>query len=288
MLAMQGVAMPGALVSATKTSDTLMLSWLALALTPGLGPTRARRLVDLLGSVDAVFRASLTELEAAGIQSVSAQSLGTGRSQELAQEELRRVTAAGVSLVALESPAYPAQLKQIYDPPPVLYVRGDPEVISRPGIAVVGTRHPTPYGTGMAERLACDLAARRLVIFSGLARGVDTASHRGAIAGKGKTVAVLGTGIDVIYPQENTRLVEQILVLGGALISEFPISTFPAPQNFSIRNRIISGISLGVLVEEAAEYSGPASLHAARWSRIARSSPYQVMSPTRIPGARIR
>jgi DNA processing protein len=257
MLAMQGVAMPGALVSATKTSDTLMLSWLALALTPGLGPTRARRLVDLLGSVDAVFRASLTELEAAGIQSVSAQSLGTGRSQELAQEELGRVTAAGVSLVALESPAYPAQLKQIYDPPPVLYVRGDPEVISRPGIAVVGTRHPTPYGTGMAERLACDLAARRLVIFSGLARGVDTASHRGAIAGKGKTVAVLGTGIDVIYPQENTRLVEQILVLGGALISEFPISTFPAPQNFSIRNRIISGISLGVLVEEAAEYSGP-------------------------------
>ncbi len=257
MLAMQGVAMPGALVSATKTSDTLMLSWLALALTPGLGPTRARRLVDLLGSVDAVFRASLTELEAAGIQSVSAQSLGTGRSQELAQEELGRVTAAGVSLVALESPAYPAQLKQIYDPPPVLYERGDPEVISRPGIAVVGTRHPTPYGTGMAERLACDLAARRLVIFSGLARGVDTASHRGAIAGKGKTVAVLGTGIDVIYPQENTRLVEQILVLGGALISEFPISTFPAPQNFSIRNRIISGISLGVLVEEAAEYSGP-------------------------------
>jgi DNA processing protein len=161
-----------------------------------------------------------------------------------------------VTLVAVESPAYPAQLKQIYDPPLVLYVRGDPEVISRPGIAVVGTRHPTPYGTGMAERLACDLAARGLVIFSGLARGVDTASHRGAIAGKGKTVAVLGTGIDVIYPKENTRLVEQILVLGGALISEFPISTFPAPQNFPIRNRITSGISLGVLVVEAAEYSG--------------------------------
>jgi DNA processing protein len=247
---------PEALISATKTTDTLTLSWLALALTPGLGPTRARRLVDLLGSVDAVFRASLTELEAAGIQSVSAQSLGTGRSLELAQEELGRATAAGVNLVPVESPAYPAQLKQIYDPPLVLYVRGDPEVVSRPGIAVVGTRHPTPYGTGMAERLACDLAARGLVIFSGLARGVDTASHRGAIAGKGKTVGVLGTGIDVIYPKENTRLVEQILVLGGALISEFPIGTFPAPQNFPIRNRIISGISLGVLVVEAAEYSG--------------------------------
>ncbi len=175
---------------------------------------------------------------------------------ELAQEELGRATSLGVRIVALEDPGYPAQLKQIYDPPLVLYVRGNSEVISRPGIAVVGTRHPTPYGTGMAERLSCDLAARGLVIFSGLARGVDTASHRGALAGKGKTVGVLGTGIDVIYPKENTRLVEQIVAYGGALISEFAVSTFPAPQNFPIRNRIISGISLGVLVVEAAEYSG--------------------------------
>jgi len=135
-------------------------------------------------------------------------------------------------------------------------VRGNVGALSQPGIALVGTRHPTPYGTGMAERLACDLAARGLVIFSGLARGVDTAGHRGAIAGKGKTVGVLGTGIDVIYPKENTRLTEQILAFGGALISEFPIGTFPAPQNFPIRNRIISGLSIGVLVVEAAEYSG--------------------------------
>src|SRR5438105_13090587 len=108
----------------------------------------------------------------------------------------------------------------------------------------------------MAERLACDLAGRGLVIFSGLARGVDAAGHRGAIAAKGKTVAVFGTGVDVIYPKENTRLTEQILALGGALISEFPLNTFAAPQNFPIRNRIISGISIGVLVVEAAEYSG--------------------------------
>jgi DNA processing protein len=132
-------------------------------------------------------------------------------------------------------------------------VRGDVAVLSRPGIAVVGTRHPTPYGTGMAERLACDLAARRSVIFSGLARGVDSAAHRGATSAKGKTVAVLGTGVDVIYPKENTRLPDQILALGGALISEFALSTFPAPQNFPIRNRIISA---GVMVVEAAEYSG--------------------------------
>ena len=121
---------------------------------------------------------------------------------------------------------------------------------------MVGTRHPTPYGTGMAERLACDLAARGLVIFSGLARGVDTASHRGAISAKGKTVAVFGTGVDVVYPRENTRLTEQMLSQGGAVISEFALGTSPTPQNFPIRNRIISGISCGVLVVEAAEYSG--------------------------------
>jgi DNA processing protein len=243
-------------VSMPKTTETPTLQWLALALTPGLGPTRARRLVELMGSVEAVFRASLTELEATGIQAASAQSLSTGRSMEGAHDEMGRAASAGVHVVALDEPAYPGQLKQIYDPPMVLYVRGETDVISRPGIALVGTRHPTPYGTGMAERLSCDLAARGLVIFSGLARGVDTAGHRGAIAGKGKTVGVLGTGIDVIYPKENTRLVEQILALGGAVISEFPIGTFPAPQNFPIRNRIISGISLGVLVVEAAEYSG--------------------------------
>ena len=232
------------------------LEWLALSLTPGVGPSRARRMTEFFGGIEALFRASLTELEATGVQAAAAQSLGTGRSIELAHEEMARASAIGVQVVALDDVAYPAHLKQIYDPPLVLYVRGNVEVLSQPGIAIVGTRHPTPYGTGMAERLSCDLAARGLVIFSGLARGVDTAGHRGAISGKGKTVGVLGTGIDVIYPKENTRLSEQILSLGGALVSEFPISTFPAPQNFPIRNRVISGLSIGVLVVEAAEYSG--------------------------------
>jgi DNA processing protein len=131
-----------------------------------------------------------------------------------------------------------------------------PSYWTQPGIAMVGTRHPTPYGSGTAERLARDLAAQGLVIISGMARGVDTASHRGAISAKGKTVAVFGTGVDVIYPKENSRLSEQILALGGALISEFAMGTFAAPQNFPIRNRILSGMSLGVLVVEAAEHSG--------------------------------
>jgi len=244
-----------AVAAIRKTSETSM-QWLALALTPGLGPTKARRVIEFFGSVQALFHASLTELEAAGLRAVSAQSLGTGRSMELAQDELGKAAAADARIVALDDPGYPTQLKQVYDPPLILYVRGSESVISQPGIALVGTRHPTPYGSGMAERLACDLAARGLVIFSGMARGIDTAGHRGAIAAKGKTVAVWGTGVDEVYPKENKRLAEQILALGGAVISEFPIGTFPAPQNFPIRNRIISGISLGVLVVEAAEYSG--------------------------------
>ena len=231
-------------------------AWLALSLTPGLGPTRVRHLVEHFGTAAAVLQASLTELEATGILASSAQSLGTGKSAELAQQERARAAELGVAIVSVDHTSYPARLRQIYDPPPVLYVRGNLGAISQPGIAIVGTRHPTPYGSGMAERLACDLAARGLVIISGMARGVDTAGHRGAIAGKGKTVAVFGTGVDVIYPKENTRISEQILALGGTLMSEFPIGTFPAPQNFPIRNRIISGMSLGVLVVEAAEYSG--------------------------------
>ena len=246
--------MPNAAVASP--SSTHVLEWLAISLTPGLGPTKARKLVEHFGSAEAVFHASLTELESTGIQAVSAQSIATGKSGELAREEIARAAAAGVTVLSLEDPCYPPRLKEIYDPPLVLYVRGNPEVLTQPGIAMVGTRHPTPYGSGMAERLACDLAVQGLVIISGMARGVDTASHRGAIAAKGKTVAVFGTGVDVIYPKENSRLSEQILALGGALISEFRLGTFAAPQNFPIRNRILSGMSVGVLVLEAAEYSG--------------------------------
>ncbi len=244
-------------VAAVRTEDTVTtILWLALSQTPGLGPTRARKLVELFGGVQQVFRASLTELEAAGLQAISAQALGTGRSLELANEEMVRAASAGVSIMAVDDARYPSELKQIYDPPLILYIRGSSDVIAQPGISIVGTRHPTPYGSGMAERLATDLAARGLVIFSGMARGVDTAAHRGAVAAKGKTVGVFGTGVDVIYPKENARLLDQIVAMGGAIISEFPLGTFAAPQNFPIRNRIISGISLGVLVVEAAEYSG--------------------------------
>ncbi len=151
-------------------ANSSQISWLALTLTPGLGPTRAKRLAEFFGSIDGVFNATLTELEAAGLPVASAQSLGTGRSLELAHDEVAKAGAAGVSLVALDDATYPSRLRQIYDPPLVLYVRGNVAALTQPGIAVVGTRHPTPYGTGMAERLASDLAVRGFVIFSGGAR----------------------------------------------------------------------------------------------------------------------
>jgi DNA processing protein len=232
------------------------VQWLALALTPSLGPSRCRRLVEHFGSTKAVFTASLTELEAAGLPAAAAQSIALGKSSELAQEEMVRAASVGAQIVTLDDAGYPPLLKQIYDPPVTLYVRGDTAILSEPGIGVVGTRHPTPYGMGMAERLSCDLSARGIIIISGMARGVDTSAHRGAIAAKAKTVAVFGTGIDVLYPRENSRLADQILAFGGALVTEFPVGSFAAPQNFPIRNRIISGMSLGVLVVEAGEYSG--------------------------------
>ncbi len=136
--------------AAVAPAATHVLEWIALTLTPGLGPTKSRKLVDHFGTPEAVFLASLTALEATGIQAVSAQAIATGKSAELAREEIARADAQGVTILSMDDPRYPVRLKQIYDPPLVLYVRGDADLLNRPGIAVVGTRHPTPYGSGMA------------------------------------------------------------------------------------------------------------------------------------------
>jgi DNA processing protein len=232
------------------------LPWLALSLTPGVGAGRGRRMVESFGGIDRLFVAPLTALEAAGLPAVAAQSISLGKSLELAAAELDHVRELGARVVVPGDAEYPRRLLEIYDPPLVLYLQGNAEIIDKPGIAIVGTRHPTPYGTGMAERLASDLAAHGLIIFSGMARGVDTAAHRGALNAHGGTVAIWGTGIDEVYPKENRKIADQILAAGGAILTEFPLGTFPAPQNFPIRNRIISGISIGVLVIEAGEFSG--------------------------------
>jgi len=230
--------------------------YLALSLTPGLGPTRSHKLVRRFGDIENVFRASLTELEAENIPAESAQSIALGGSKEAADAEMVRAASVGAASISFDDPAYPERLRNIYDPPLMLFVRGETTLLSRPGLAVVGTRHPTPYGIGMANRLSIDLATRGLVLISGMARGIDTGAHKGAIEAKGRTIAVWGTGVDVVYPSENKKLAEQIVATGGAIVSEFPTGTFAAPQNFPIRNRIISGMSIGVLVIEAGEYSG--------------------------------
>lgn len=239
-----------------ETVSKAQLAWLALVLSPGIGATRTWKAMNRLGEPGRLFEASLTELEALGMPAHSAQFVFEGKAQAAAESEIERVAESGGLILTPSDDGYPERLRQIYDPPAVLWIRGGVEALSRPGIAVVGTRHPSTYGAGMAEMLARDLALRRLTIFSGMARGVDTAAHKGALAAKGNTVAVWGTGIDVIYPKENKRLAEQIVESGGTIVSEYPLGTFPAPQNFPVRNRILSGMSLGVLVIEAAEHSG--------------------------------
>ena len=240
----------------TLALDEERLAWLALVLAPGLGPKRILDAVKMLDTASQVLSLTLTELEGLRFPAQAAQYIFDGKARQAAEAEWARVAAQGATVVTYGCPEYPERLKEIYDPPPVLWVRGKAELLSQPGIAVVGTRHPSPYGSGMAEMLARDLAVRRLLIISGMARGVDSCAHKGALAAHMPTVAVWGTGIDVVYPKENKRLAEEILATGGAIVSELPMGTFPAPQNFPRRNRILSGLSIAVLVVEAAENSG--------------------------------
>ncbi len=236
--------------------DERYIPWLALALTPNLGARTMGKLLRQFGGPEKVFAASLTELEAARLPAPVAQAIHGRDSHKAAEKELAQARQLGIHLLHWDEPSYPRLLAEIYDPPPLLYVRGNIELLSRHMIGMVGTRRPTPYGNQMAERLGRDLAERGLVVASGLARGIDSSSHKGALASaSGATVAVLGTGVDVIYPKENRKLFAQIAER-GAILSEFPLGTQPFPQNFPIRNRIVAGMSLGVVVVEGAQYSG--------------------------------
>jgi DNA processing protein len=232
------------------------LAWLALKLTTGIGPKTILRVVEQIGSAARVLSLPLTRLEGLRMPAGAAQEILDGRSLAAAEQEHKRTLDGGGNYITPIDPEYPPRLLEIFDPPAVLWYRGDATLLRQPGIAVVGTRHPTPYGSGMAQMLSRDLAVRGMLILSGMARGIDTFAHKGALEAGGKTIAVWGTGIDVIYPKENKRLAEQILEGGGTILSEYPMGTFPAPQNFPVRNRILSGMSVGVLVVEASENSG--------------------------------
>jgi DNA processing protein len=234
-----------------------MISWIALNMTPGVGPRAATKLLERFGSPDAVFHASRTELESLRLTPESIESIMKREFHEKAVVELERVKALGGDVLILDDGSYPNLLREIDDPPIVLYVKGDWQgCFDQPCVGVVGSRMCSTYGENSSEMLARDLSSRGITVVSGLARGIDTAAHKGAIRGNGKTVGVIGTGIDSVYPRENTGLVREIIASGGCLVSQFPLGTPPIKENFPYRNRIISGLSHGVLIVEASERSG--------------------------------
>ncbi len=246
-------------------------------MTPQIGPRAATKLLERFGSAESVFHATRSELESLRLRAESVESILKREFHEKATEELDKVRTLGGDVLILDDGSYPYLLREIADPPITLYVKGDWQAcFDAPCVGVVGSRRCSTYGENASEMLARDLAANGVCVVSGLARGIDTAAHRGAIRGKGRTIAVLGTGIDTVYPKENARLVEEILASGGAIVSQFPLETPPLKDNFPYRNRIISGLSLGILIIEASERSG--SLITAR---LAMEQNHEVMA---VPG----
>ncbi len=235
----------------------MITNWIALNMTPGIGPRAAARLLERFGSAEAVYAASRAELESARLKPEAVDSIIARDCHERAAAELEKVRALEVDLLVLDDGVYPSLLREINDPPLTLYVKGAwAECLDAPCVAVVGSRRCSTYGLNAASLLSRDLAKHGVTIVSGLARGIDAAAHRGALEAGGRTVAVIGTGIDEIYPRDHKKLAAEIVDKGGAIVSEFPIETPPVPQNFPYRNRVISGLSLGVLLVEAAENSG--------------------------------
>jgi DNA processing protein len=233
------------------------LHWLALKMTPGLGTRSAGQLIQKLRTPEAIFRSSTSELEGHGLSRSIAQSIASGCAFEDAVDQQNKLAEFGTEIVPITDPRYPVRLREIYDPPVVLFARGRIELLETLMIGVVGTRRPSRYGIAATERLSADLAMAGLTIVSGMARGIDTAAHQSALQAGGATVAVFGCGVDLVYPAENRKLAAS-LAEHGLVLSEFPMGAPPYPQNFPIRNRIVSGMSIGVLIVEGAQYSGSA------------------------------
>lgn len=235
----------------------MIRDWVSLNMTPGIGPRAAAKLLERFGSAEAVYSATRAELEKLrllpeAVESIIARDLFTRAEAEI--ESVRRL---GADLLILDDGVYPALLREIYDPPITIYVKGAWEAcLDQPCVAVVGSRRCSTYGQNAALMLARDLAQRGVTVVSGFARGIDAAAHRGALEGGGRTVAVLGTGMGEYYPRDHKRLADEIIDRGGAIVTQFPLGTPPVAENFPYRNRIISGLSLGVVVVEAAENSG--------------------------------
>jgi len=227
--------------------------YVLLSMVDGLGPRRLAALIEFMEKVWYGSEAALRSVPGVPAKVIS---YLLNRRRELKPEtEIQKLADSGIGVVSIEEPEYPLMLKSIYDPPKILYVKGNKSILNKEMFAIVGARKATHYGLTAARAIASELSRAGLGIVSGMARGIDTAAHRGALDSGGLTVAVLGCGADVVYPRENRNIMEEI-TLKGAVISEFPPGTSPAAGNFPQRNRLISGLSCGVLVVEAAEKSG--------------------------------
>jgi len=254
--------------------DDRDLCWLALHLLFH-GPSAAtRRIASRFAAVTDVFRAAGADFDGLRLDGAAVEAIITGLAIDRAGLEMEKIGRKAYTLLTLDDPGYPGYLREIFDPPFVLFCEGDAETLRNPTVAVVGARRPTPYGRAVAEKLASDLAGRGCVVASGLAAGIDACAHRGALK-TGRTVAVLGSGLDVSYPWENRALRREITER-GAVVTEFPLGTPPLAENFPVRNRIISGLSLGLVVVEATRKSG--SLISAK---LALSQDREVMA---VPG----
>ncbi len=232
-----------------------VLHWLALRMVPGLGTVTTIRLLTRMKSPQSIFRATATELEAAGLSPAQARNVTSGCSFDDAVDQQQKMLNFGAQLITYHDPRYPQHLREIFDPPLLLFSLGNTAILATHGIAIVGTRRPTPYGMAAAERLSADLSRAGLTITSGMAQGIDTAAHQAALKENGFTIAVLGCGVDVLYPASNRKLYSE-LQQKGLIVSEFPMGAPAFPQNFPIRNRIVSGLAVGVLIVEGAQHSG--------------------------------
>jgi DNA processing protein len=234
-----------------------MKDWIALNMTPGVGPRVTARLLEYFGSAEAVYDAPRRELALMRLTPETIESIANRELHERAEREIENVRKLGGDILVLDDGVYPTLLRETYDPPVVLYVKGHwSESLEKPCVAMVGSRRCSTYGQNAALMLSRELAQRGVTIVSGLARGIDAAAHRGALEAGGHTVGVMGTGLDQVYPRDHKKLAEEILENKGALVSQFPLGTPPVSENFPYRNRVISGLSLGVVVVEAAENSG--------------------------------
>jgi DNA processing protein len=267
------VAGPGAPEAASDLAD-----WLALSAAPGVGPRSIARLIAHFGDPAAVLQAPTQALQGQGLKPDSIAALRAPNRAEIARA-LAWAEQPKALILARSDPRYPPLLAEIPDPPAVLYVRGDPLVLAEPQIAIVGSRNPTPQGKQVTGELASRLAAWGLVVTSGLAEGVDGAAHQGALQ-TGRTIAVLGTGPDQVYPARHRDLARRIADC-GALVSEYPPGEGPRAHNFPRRNRLISGLSLGTLVTEAALQSGSliTARHALEQGREVLAVPGSVRNP---------